>query len=295
MRRAHRPSPRAHRSEITGALASFVLMGLTALALVSLPTVLVIDNVAEHHAMAEAVKGGRNVARRLLAPETSTHAITGDPTALARLDSVVRARIRDGSMARIKVWDTTGRVVYCDEAGLIGRRYPLPAGVDGAGHRYRGGRTHDARGPGERAGARWPGRGLRAGDASTGEQLVFETYFPETVVRRAQHDLLAQMAPVALAALVALCLAQLPPALRLARRVQRGRQARERLLAQTVAAGDLERRRLGGGPARRRHPGPRGRRLRAVLVHADWTSDSRSVVEQVGRPCAATSGCCVTS
>jgi signal transduction histidine kinase len=195
--------------------------------------------------MAEAVQGGRNVARRLLAPETTTPAITGDPTALARLDSVVRARIRDGSIARVKIWDTTGRVVYSDEAALIGRRYPLAHSASAV--------LATQTAVAERASDEDPENELESeglvevyvpATASTGERLVFETYFPARTVRRAQHELLLQMVPVALAALLALSLAQLPLALRLARRVQRGRQDRERLLAQTAAAGDLERRRL---------------------------------------------------
>jgi two-component system, NarL family, sensor kinase len=246
-RRPRRGTPRAHSSEITGAVSSFVFMGLTALALVALPTVLVIEHVAERHAMAEAVKGGRNVARRLLAPDTTTAAIAGDPAALARLDRDVRGRIRDGSVARVKIWDATGRIVYSDEAALIGRRYPLPRLASTALH------TDGA--IAERASAEDLENELESdpeglvevyvsASASTGEQLVFETYFPARMVRRAQQELLIQMLPVALAALLALSLAQLPLALRLARRVQRGRLERERLLAQTAAAADLERRRL---------------------------------------------------
>ena len=246
-RRSRRPAARAHSSEITGALLSFVFMGLTALGLVCLPTVLVIEHVAERHAMAEAVKNGRNVARRLLAPGTTTAAITGDATALARLDRDVRVRIRDGSIARVKIWDATGRIVYSDEAALIGRRYPLPQSAKTVLD------TNTA--IAERASSEDLENELEpdpeglvevyvSAAASTGEQLAFETYFPARMVRRAQHELLIQMLPVALAALLALSLAQLPLALRLARRVQRGRLARERLLAQTAAAADLERRRL---------------------------------------------------
>ena len=80
--------------------------------------------------------------------------------------------------------------------------------------------------------------------ASTGEQLIFEAYFPTSVFNQEEHDLLAQMAPVGLAALIVLSLAQLPSALNLARRVQRSRQSRERLLVHAVAAADHERRQL---------------------------------------------------
>ena len=201
-------------------------------------------------------------------PETTSAAIAGDAAALARIDRVVRARMRDGSVARIKIWEANGRVVYSDEPSLIGHTYPLPAAVSAV--------LDGQRGVAEIADDADPENALEHDPdglvevyvpavASTGEHLVFETYFPETAVRRVQHDLLAQMAPVALTALVVLSLAQLPPALRLARRVQRGRRSRERLLAQTVAAGDLERRRLAADLDDQRHPGPRGRRICPVL------------------------------
>src|SRR4029079_16038921 len=82
------------------------------------------------------------------------------------------------------------------------------------------------------------------GRASTGEQVIYEAYFPASLVNKAQHDLLIQMAPVGLAALVLLSLVQLPSAMHLSRRVEKSRQSRERLLVQTVAAADHERRRL---------------------------------------------------
>ena len=247
LRRHRSRRPAAERSEITAAVTAFLLTGLAALALVCVPTVLLFQQVAEQRALTEAVTGGSNLARRLLAPETTSAAIAGDAAALARIDRVVRARMRDGSVARIKIWEASGRVVYSDEPSLIGRTYALPAAVSAV--------LDGQRGVAEIADDADPENALERDAeglvevyvpavASTGEHLVFETYFPETAVRRVQHDLLAQMAPVALTALVVLSLAQLPPALRLARRVQRGRRSRERLLAQTAAAGDLERRRL---------------------------------------------------
>jgi signal transduction histidine kinase len=192
--------------------------------------------------------------------------------------------MRDGSVARIKIWEATGRVVYSDEPSLIGRTYPLPAAVTAILDGQRGvaeigddadpenALEHDAHGLVEV---------YVPAVASTGEHLVFETYFPETAVRRVQLDLLAQMAPVALTALVVLSLAQLPPALRLARRVQRGRRSRERLLAQTVAAGDLERRRLAADLHDDVIQDLAGVGYALSSIHADLDLRTGSVVEQV--------------
>ena len=54
--------------------------------------------------------------------------LDGDPEALAQLDTVVQERILSGltdRIARIKIWDATGRIVYSDEPRLIGERFPL--------------------------------------------------------------------------------------------------------------------------------------------------------------------------
>jgi len=236
-----------NRSEIRSALTRFLLVGVASLVLVAVPTVLLFNSIAMDHGLETAMESGQNLTIRLLAPETTTAAIAGEPTALARIDSVARLRMRDGSIARIKIWTMTGRVIYSDEPALIGRTYPLPE----AAALLRASRPGIAE-MGQPAKAenefeRSPTQLVEVytlGRASTGEQLIYEAYFPASLVNQAQHNLLIQMAPVGLAALVLLSLVQLPSAMHLSRRVQDSRQSRERLLVQTVAAADHERRRL---------------------------------------------------
>ena len=245
--RAIRKDSVRNKSEIRSALTRFLLVGLASLVLVAVPTVLVFDNIARDHGLETAMESGQNLTIRLLAPETTSAAIAGEPVALARIDSIVRPRMRDGSIARIKIWAMTGRVIYSDQPALIGRIYPLPE----AASLLRLGRPAVAQmsdpGKAENEYSGVPTKMVEVytlGKASTGEQLVYEVYFPASVVNKAQHDLLIQMAPVGLAALVLLSLVQLPSAMHLSRRVQVSRQSRERLLVQTVAAADHERRRL---------------------------------------------------
>jgi two-component system NarL family sensor kinase len=236
-----------NRSEIRSALTRFLLVGLASLVLVAVPAVALFDRIAMNHGLETAVESGQNLTLRLLAPETTSAAIAGESAALARIDSVVRSRMRDGSIARIKIWAMTGRVIYSDEPALIGRIYPLPeaaallrASRPGMAEMTQPGKAENEfeRGPRQLVEVYTLGR------ASTGEQLVYEMYFPASLVNKAQHDLLIQMAPVGLAALVLLSLVQLPSAMHLSRRVEKSRQSRERLLVQTVAAADHERRRL---------------------------------------------------
>jgi two-component system NarL family sensor kinase len=233
-------------SELRVALTVFLLIGLVSLVLVAIPTVLMFENIAKDRALNAAIENWRSLSTHLLAPQTTSGVIARDKAALAQIDAVVRPGIRDGSIARIKIWDMTGRVLYSDEPALIGRVYPLPEAVillPGASPsiaEISSLTSHEneferGRGPQELVEV------YTLAKATTGQQLIFEAYFPTRAFNQEQHDLLAQMAPVGLAALIILNLAQLPSALNLARRVQRSRQSRERLLVHAVAAADHER------------------------------------------------------
>lgn len=252
MRLRHRPGRRdsiGHRSELKAALTRFLLVGLASLVLVAVPTVLLFRSIAEDRALKAAVANWRSLSTHLLVPQTTAGVIAGDKAALARIDAVVRPGIRDGSIVRIKIWDMTGHVLYSDEAALIGRAYQLPE----AASLLRSSdpsiaeisSLSDHENEFERAkGTQQLVEVYTLAKASTGQPLIFEAYFPTSVFAQVEHDLLAQMAPVGLAALIVLNLAQLPSALNLARRVQRSRQSRERLLVHAVAAADHERRQL---------------------------------------------------
>jgi signal transduction histidine kinase len=138
-------------------------------------------------------------------------------------------------------------VIYCDEPALIGRTYPLPeaASLLHSGETGIGGISAltDDENVFEK-GSKELVEVYSLARTTDDHPLIFETYFPMTLVNKAQHDLVVRMAPVGLAALLFLNLAQLPSALHLARRVQHSRQSRERLLVQAAAAADHERRKL---------------------------------------------------
>ena len=237
----------ASQSEISGALTHFLLVGLGSLVIIAIPTIVSYELIAKDFVLTLASQSGQNLARRVLAPATTTQAIAGDKVALARIDATVRARMLDGSVARVKIWDLKGRLIYSDVPALIGRVYPLPEAAvvltssESATARFT--LLSDLENEFE-TGEDQLVEVYSLARAVTGEQLIFETYFHVGIFNKAQHDLMLQMAPVALVALVALSLSQLPSALRLARQVQHTRLSRQRLLEQAVAAADHERARL---------------------------------------------------
>jgi len=245
----HRGGTIGNRSEIKVALTRFLLVGFASLVLVAIPTVILFGNIAKDRALRAATENWRNLSIHLVAPQTTAGVIARDQAALARIDAVVRPGIRDGSIVRIKIWDMTGRVLYSNEPKLIGRVYPLPE----AASLLRSSNPSVAEVSTLKSPENEFDRSLAQQElvevytlarASTGQQLIFEAYFPTRSFNQEEHDLLAQMAPVGLAGLIVLNLAQLPSALNLARRVQRSRKSRERLLVHAAAAADHERRLL---------------------------------------------------
>jgi two-component system, NarL family, sensor kinase len=247
--RSRRKGSVGERSEIRLALVRFLLVGLASLVIVAVPTVLLFQNIAKDHALKTGVDSWRSLSIHLLAPQTTAGVIANDKDALATIDAVVRPRILDRSIARIKIWDMSGRVLYSDESALIGRVYPLPE----AASLLHGSEPSVAEvsslnsTENEFERVEFPGKLVEVYTlalASTGQPLIYEAYFPISAYDEVEHQLLAQMAPVGLAALIVLSLAQLPSAVDLARRVQRSRRSRERLLVHAVAAADHERRQL---------------------------------------------------
>jgi two-component system NarL family sensor kinase len=248
-----RRRPLGPRAQRLLALRGFGWMGLVSLVVVAIPAVWVMSNIAAHHALQGVAQQSEQLARLTVAPALTAPAVRGDPSAVASVDAVVRSRMSDGSVRRIMVWNAAGTVVYSDRAWLRGRRFPLPA--QAAGLFADGGRAAavgDADTPAVDGDVRAEGtidpgtqvEGFAAATARSGDRVVVEASFPGDVVTREQGGLLVRLLPVVVGALAALFLLQLPPALTLARRVQGSERSRARLLRQSLAASDRERRRI---------------------------------------------------
>ena len=173
--------------------------------------------------------------------------LRGDPAALAAVDDLVVARVLSGSVARVKIWSADGRVLYSDEPAQIGGRYPL--GPEQLRLLREGGanvevsdldRPENAldRSEGELIEAYTPIR------TPSGAPLLFELYERLDSVTADARRLLTALAPPILGALALVLLVQAPLVWSLARRLQRGHEEREALLANAIAASNRERRRI---------------------------------------------------
>ena len=65
--------------------------------------------------------------RGIVEPALTTGVVRGDPDALAKLDRIIRRRVLAPDVARVKIWNAEGKILYSDEPPLIGRRFTLGA------------------------------------------------------------------------------------------------------------------------------------------------------------------------
>lgn len=235
------------RSEVRSAVLRFVLIGFAALIIIATPVSFWILAQAEHHALHNVRDITQRLADFVVGPLVTDDLLAGRSSAIQGIDSRLDAWLEEGPVLRIKVWDTDGRIVYSDVDALIGREYPLP-GV--AEHLLSGGRGIATI---ERQDELENEFEVNAGElvevyvrskAATGDPLIFEAYFNDDDVRSEQATVLQDMAPAVLLALAALQLAQLIPAVELAKRIQAHQSTRRRLLQHSIEASDLERRRI---------------------------------------------------
>jgi signal transduction histidine kinase len=225
------------------AVASFLLAGLAVIAVVGVLLAFSQRRVAT----AEAIRDARTVtnleATDVVGPLLTDAAFTPGPAHDA-LDAVVKQRVLGSRIVRVKVWDETGRIVYSDDADLIGARFPLPADEL---HALRTGQTSaevselDAA---ENRDERQFGKLLQVYlgvQTPSGTRLLFETYQPYTVITESSRRMWHNSLPVLISGLALLYLVQAPLAFRMARRLKATQDEREALLLASLAASDRER------------------------------------------------------
>jgi two-component system, NarL family, sensor kinase len=246
MRGLHRgeggPSP------VREAMTRYVAIGLATIALVSVVGVWLFHRAGRNEAIRDAKDQTRIAAQGSVEPALSDGLLREQPSALAAVDRVIQERVlTEDAIARVKIWDSSGRIVYSDEPALIGTRYPLGADEREA---FENGRVtaevSDLSKPENRY-ERGMGRLLEVYlpiRTPSGRPLLYETYYRSSFISARAGRIFRQFAPVMIGALALLALIQLPLAWWLARRLQRGQDERERLLKRAIDASDVERRRI---------------------------------------------------
>jgi signal transduction histidine kinase len=167
-----------------------------------------------------------------------------------RIDTVVNGAVVRDPVVRVKIWDplgSQGRIVYASTPDLVGASYPLdPSQLEAL-------RTHDvtaeASDPAspQNASERALGQLLNVSipiSTPDGHVLLFEASIRSEAVAADARRLWISFLPVLAVALLALAALQVPLAYRVARRVRRSQEDRERFLQRAIDSSDLERRRI---------------------------------------------------
>jgi two-component system NarL family sensor kinase len=208
------------------------------------------SQLAEDEAVDEAARTASLIGTAVIQPVLTDGILTGDAAALDAVDDVVRERVLDDpSRVRVKIWDRDGRIVYSDEARLIGQRFELEGEeLDALAGDAVEAEVSDLKAPENRyerdrvalleaySGITTPG----------GDRLLFETYFRYDDVVQRSAKLWQGFAAIALGSIL-LVLALLAPLLwRMLRSLDRAREQRERLLQKALDSSSDERRRIAG-------------------------------------------------
>src|SRR3954470_16100309 len=90
------------------AVSQFALSGLLAMVMIGLIAVA----VGRHMGTTEAIRDAKQVTRMagqgIVEPNLTPGVLAGDPAALRRLDRVVRRRVHQDGIVRVKIWSAEG-------------------------------------------------------------------------------------------------------------------------------------------------------------------------------------------
>jgi two-component system, NarL family, sensor kinase len=238
------------RGAIVRPVVTFALSGLAVLALVGAAGAVAMRSLSTSEAVRDARRLATVTGRGIVEPALTTAVVRGDPQAIARLDRIVRRRVLASDVARVKIWNAEGKILYSDLPELIGQRFALGAddlralrnGTASAGDTdlSRPENSHE-RNLGDLTSVYL---GLRAQD---GTPVLYEEYLRSSAIAGSSRRLVRLFAPVGIIALVVVAALQVPLAWRMASRIRRAQQDRERLLERAIDASDRERRVIAAG------------------------------------------------
>ena len=240
-----------HRTSVTAAVTRFGLAGLLAVLALGALILFAVSRISTQEALRSAQDRARLAGRGIVEPALMTALLNPESNdainARLVLDELVLSRVLSERVLRVKLWTEDGRIVYSDEARLVGKRFPPKDDHQDA---IRTGLTRS-----EEASTKAPenvyerdsGRLLEVYmpvRTPDGTALVYEQYERYDSVVGNANRLVRQLALPLLTGLALLWLTQLPLARSLARRVRSAEAEQMQLLEQAVTASSRERERI---------------------------------------------------
>lgn len=242
-----RPKGERHRWLVARQVGQFVALALLAVVLVGVATAVASRRAGERAAIVDRSTEALIKAQSLVEPVITDGLLTAEPAAVAAVAEVIERDVIEDDLVRVKIWTADGLIVYSDEDRLEGRRFDLgdeerdaiAAGVMEA-------EVSDLSAP-ENVFEREEGKLLEVYlpvRTPSGERLLFEAYFEYGSVLKSAEQTWFVFGSIAVGALIALQIVQVPIAWSLASRLRQRQREREGLLRQALEASDIERRRI---------------------------------------------------
>ena len=229
--------------------AQVIAGALVVLFIVAFGGVTASRRLAEAEAVNDAAKTANILADSVAQPALTEALLTGDAAAVEAMDQVVREHVLGKTIARVKIWDPTGLILYSDAPALIGQRFPLGSEErDVLSHPQTRADVSDLTAPENRL-ERDRGKLLevyRPIWTPSGQPVLFEIYAPYDDVATRTSQLWRGYAGVTLTSLLLLVVLLLPILWRLLNRLKQAQAQREALLQHAVEASTEERRRIAG-------------------------------------------------
>src|SRR4051812_21318670 len=240
------PLARESPSAVRASLTRFTVLSGVALAAVGIALVIAGRSAAHDLAIDEARERADRIAHNVAAPRMGQGVRDHDPRALQPFRHAMLLLIQEGSVRHIRIWGADGRVIWSDEAALIGQRFDMPSDVDalfGTEHDLVELSDLDEPENVEQTEGSLLEAYVGAVDGD-GEPFVFEAYLPPHRIAQDTTGFVRAFVPIGLLGLLLFQLVALALAFVLARQVDRARQHRSEILDRAMASWHEERRRL---------------------------------------------------
>ena len=140
------PRETAPARVVRTALRRFVLSSVVAVVLLVAVSVFAADRLARTEALRNATVQAQGLAG-FVAGQVTPALRAGDPAARASLDAIIEPQLTDGDLRHVKLWSSSGMVLWSDQGSIIGRTFTLPP--EGKRHRSRGTRFGGTTAPAE--------------------------------------------------------------------------------------------------------------------------------------------------
>jgi two-component system, NarL family, sensor kinase len=230
-------------------LVQFALAGVVALLVLSTILTAILTQTGTSEAISDARQSTRLVAHDVIAPNLTDALVDGDQAAQAAFDRLIRQRVIDSWVVRVKLWNSRGEIVYSDEPRLIGRAFALEQDqITALSTGQVVANITDLSRPENQYEANQRDRQLlevyQKLQSPSGATVLYENYIRFDLVQATGRRIMLSFLPAVAGTLVLMQLVQLSLAWSLARRVRDGQRDREGLLMRAVDAAETERRRI---------------------------------------------------